>query len=220
MKKFAFTFLTILSLAFVAKAGTSTYSGKEMQQVAPPPCPEWYRDTEWNVGLWGTYLFTFEDWVSDEYVEADHAWGGGLDAKYFFHRYFGLGVEAWGVRAQRLRVDSLAPFTRSEDDRLIGGVLGTVTLRYPLPCSRIAPYVFGGAGVIFGGGESDFFDPNNPPTLVSHTGDSAEFLGQIGGGVEVRITPNIGVISDFSYNFVGRDNSDFGMIRTGLNFAF
>src|SRR5215469_4736124 len=33
-------------------------SDKEMKQVAPPPCPEWYGDREWNVNLWGTYLFT------------------------------------------------------------------------------------------------------------------------------------------------------------------
>src|SRR3954447_14586182 len=33
-------------------------SGKEMKQVAPPPCPEWYGDREWNVNLWGTYAFT------------------------------------------------------------------------------------------------------------------------------------------------------------------
>ena len=29
----------------LAFAGTETYSGKEMKQVAaPPPCPEWYAD--------------------------------------------------------------------------------------------------------------------------------------------------------------------------------
>ena len=33
-------------------------SGKEMKQVAPPPCPEWYGDNEWNVNLFGTYAFT------------------------------------------------------------------------------------------------------------------------------------------------------------------
>src|SRR6184192_2420510 len=27
-------------------------SDKEMKQVAPPPCPEWYGDREWNVNLW------------------------------------------------------------------------------------------------------------------------------------------------------------------------
>jgi hypothetical protein len=45
-------------------------------------------------------------------------------------------------------------------------------------------------------------------------------MGQVGGGIEVRITPHIGFINDFSWNFVAKDNSDFGMIRAGLNFAF
>src|SRR6266567_3386667 len=33
-------------------------SGKETKQVAPPPCPQWYGDNEWNVNPWGTYAFT------------------------------------------------------------------------------------------------------------------------------------------------------------------
>src|SRR5438445_515440 len=32
-----------------------SHSGKEMKQVAPPPCPQWYGDNEWNVNPWGTY---------------------------------------------------------------------------------------------------------------------------------------------------------------------
>src|SRR5437764_4874128 len=35
-----------------------TDADKQMKQVAPPPCPEWYGDREWNVNLWGTYAFT------------------------------------------------------------------------------------------------------------------------------------------------------------------
>jgi len=64
------------------------YSGKEIKQVAPPPCPEWYADREFNVSLWGArYVFTGNNWIDDRYIEADHAWGGGIDLKYFFMRY-------------------------------------------------------------------------------------------------------------------------------------
>src|SRR6267142_2222391 len=87
---------------------------KEMKQVAPPPCPEWYGDNEWNVNLWGTYAFTNTEFAPnpslvdivqstseggpvlgtyDRYIGGDHAWGGGGDIKYFFCRYAGLGVE-------------------------------------------------------------------------------------------------------------------------------
>ena len=85
-------FGTIASVAFAGE----TYSGKEMKQVAPPPCPQWYADREFNVSLWGTYVFTGNNWVDDRYIEADHAWGGGVDFKYFFMRYVGVGIEGVG----------------------------------------------------------------------------------------------------------------------------
>src|SRR5437660_628480 len=82
-------------------------AAKQMKQVAPPPCPEWYGDREWNVNLWGTYAFTNTEYnpnlwlvdvvqstsedhpvlgTYDGYTGGDHAWGGGGDIKYFFHR--------------------------------------------------------------------------------------------------------------------------------------
>jgi len=45
-------------------------------------------------------------------------------------------------------------------------------------------------------------------------------MGQFGGGVEVRITPHIGWIADFSWNVVDGPHNNFGMARTGINFAF
>lgn len=233
MKKFALGFLVVLSLGLVVQAGTESYSGKdkEIKQVVPPPCPEWYRDTEWNVSLWGTYVFTANDWESDEYIESDHGWGGGIDAKYFFHRYFGIGIEAWGIDAQRQRFEGLESIPGDgivavfdHEDRLIGAVKGTLTLRFPLHCSRLAPYIFGGAGVIFGGGERDLLvreaNAQGANIPATHTDGDPQFLGQVGAGFEVRLTPHVGWINDFSWNFVAHDNSDFGMVRSGINFAF
>ena len=98
------------------------YTGKESKQVAPAPCPEWYKDNEWNVSLWGTYVVTNTDYARnldlvdvvqstteggavlgeyDRYIGGDHAWGGGADIKYFFHRYFGIGVEGFVVNARK-----------------------------------------------------------------------------------------------------------------------
>src|SRR4030088_2592846 len=105
MKKFILSFLFLLSLGFAAQAGSESYAGKEVKQVVPPPCPEWYRDTEWNVSLWGTYIFTANNWEDDRYFESDHAWGGGIDVKYFFHRYFGVGLEGWAAESTRRRFD-------------------------------------------------------------------------------------------------------------------
>src|SRR5213595_3474921 len=85
MKKLLLCLLGPALVASAAFAGVG-YSGKEMKQVAPPPCPEWYADREFNISLWGTYVFTGTNWGDDRYIEADHAWGGGLDLKYFFIR--------------------------------------------------------------------------------------------------------------------------------------
>ena len=102
MKRSVLGLLCIAALASVALAGTETYSGKEMKQMAPPPCPQWYADNEFNVSLWGTYIFTGNNWQDDRYLESDHAFGGGVDLKYFFHRYFGVGIEGWAVDARRV----------------------------------------------------------------------------------------------------------------------
>ena len=223
MKRLVLGVFGIAAIASVAFAGTETYSGKEIKQVAPPPCPEWYADQEFNVGLWGTYVFTANDWPQDRYLDADHAWGGGIDLKYFFHRYFGVGIEGWAVDARRAFVrdndgDPISFPNIGHNSRAVGAVLGTLTLRYPIPCTRFAPYVFGGGGGIFGGGERTSFDESNG----DFPNDSSETraIGQFGGGIEVRFTPHIGWISDFSWNVVDGPNNNFGMVRTGINFAF
>jgi hypothetical protein len=91
MKKFAIVMCASTVLAGFAFGGTETYSsGKEQTAVQQAPCPEWYRDAEWNVNLWGTYALTGNSWRNDTYLGVDHAWGGGIDAKYFSHRYLAL----------------------------------------------------------------------------------------------------------------------------------
>jgi hypothetical protein len=216
-------FATIASVAFAG----SEYSGEEIKRVVPPPCPEWYADNEWNVNLWGTYIFTGNEWRDDRYIESDHAWGGGADAKYFFHRYFGVGIEGWVVDATRKFEDvtgvEVFRLRSGHESRAVGSVLGTFTLRYPIHCSRFAPYIWAGGGAIFGGGQTEQFHVTEGPLPIAttdHLGATTEGIGQFGGGVEVRFTPHIGWISDFSWNVVdGRDNN-FGMVRTGMNFAF
>jgi hypothetical protein len=141
-----------------------------MKQVAPAPCPQWYGDNEWNVSLWGTYAMTGTEFAPnldlfdlvessseghtvygtfDRYLGGDHAWGGGIDLKYFFPRYFGIGVEGFVLNAHRgagfnLESDGATIFIheRRSESRAVGEVLGTFTIRYPIPCSRFSPYVW------------------------------------------------------------------------------
>jgi hypothetical protein len=245
MRKLILSLLAFTATTAVAFAGTE-YSGKEMRQTTAPHQECWYADQEWNVNLWGTYAFTGTDSNGvnaskffsgenhgDRYLETDHAWGGGGDVKFFWHKYFGLGVEGFVLDAKRTRFDFEAPaatpagflFTKTDDERTVGSVLGTITIRYPIGCTRFAPYVWGGGGAIFGGGQRDRvvrgFDVTGAPfTTTTHSDGDAKGIGQFGGGFEVRITRHIGWTNDFSWNVVDGPRNNFGMVRSGINVAF
>lgn len=227
MKKLTLSLCAVVALVSAAHAGTESYSGKEMKQTVeqPAPCPEWYADNEWNISIWGTYVFTGNEWREDRYLGVDHAWGGGIDAKYFFRRYFGVGVEGYGLSVNNNRSNDGIEFDDDDDeDRdFAGAVLGTFTLRYPIPCSRFAPYTWVGGGAIFGGGDADavLFDDDDDDGLFDDDDDSdARGMLQAGVGFEVRFTPRIGMINDFSWNVVKDRDNNFGMVRSGINFAF
>src|SRR5438876_495292 len=66
MKKLTLTFAAVFALAKWTFAGPERYSGKEMKQVAPPPCAEFYADNEWNIGLWGAYAFSGDNNDNDD----------------------------------------------------------------------------------------------------------------------------------------------------------
>lgn len=135
----------------------------------------------------------------DTFLGKDNAWGGGADLKYFFSKYFGVGVEGFVVDA---------------DTQLGGAGLATFTARYPI--GRFAPYAWMGAGVLAGGGETDrFFYETHTYSGGFVTGEGDEFFrdqkinndhlffdGQLGAGVEVRLTCHIGLMADFAWNFV------------------
>ena len=228
MKKLTIMICALGALGSVAFGGTETYtSGKEMKAVqGPPPCPEWYRDTEWDISLWGTYAFTGNSWREDRYLGVDHAWGGGIDAKYFFHRYFGIGVEGYGLALNQNRGTVVGPngfsVSGNNGSGAAGSVLGTLTFRYPIPCSRFAPYAFAGGGAIFGGGGGDvvLFAPDGDVIGVRSRDTQTKAVGQFGGGIEVRFTPTIGWMNDFSWNVVDGPKNNFGMVRSGITFAF
>src|SRR4051812_2201137 len=189
-----FILAIVLLAAFAGLTQAGTVSGKEMKQAAVAPCDEYYANNEWNVQLWGTYAFTGTEYnpnvdpvdliVSttegatvlgsfDKYIGGDHAWGGGGDVKYFFMRYFGIGIQGFVLGAKKSGFDidfddeeEVFFHERTLHRRAIGSVLGTFTLRYPVPCTRFAPYAWAGVGAIFGGGESD--------TLTTHVEEDEE----------------------------------------------
>ena len=217
----------------------------------PPPCPIWYADREWNINLSGIYAFTDHVYPTvfngignavvaggvspadyDRYLGTDHAWGGGIDAKYFFNRYLGVGIEGFvlDVRQSYADVffytyDPTPPHhvLTAHSRQAVGGGLATFTIRYPIGCSRFAPYVWVGGGAIFGGGQvtQAYGIPTSGDYLfTTRSGAETKAMGQFGGGFEVRITPHIAWTNDFSWNVVDGRQNNFGMARTGISFAF
>ena len=159
----------------------------------------------------------------NELFARDNTWGGGVDVKYFWSRYFGAGLEGVGLAAKT--------------NFAAGGLL-TLTARYPF--GRFAPYAFGGIGFIGGGSTlyrfyneqhryapgATFPGSTNPITgQLLYPGDYVanehEFwttdpvynhhirgLGQLGIGMEFRVTCHIGLMADFSWNFVFGNSAD------------
>lgn len=222
----------------MAYSGTEQYSGKESKEVlqpAPPPC-EWYRANEWNLMLWATYAFSanegrdtifdfnidgieieFEE-NTDRWLDKDNAWGGGGDIKYFFSKYWGLGAQGFVLDGRNA----------------VGAALGTFTFRFPIGCSRFAPYAWAGIGGAFGGSQTEFFTVRDTDTgdvlfldTDTHESKHAELMGQFGTGIEVRITrPSdmskiaVGVMADIAWNIVDEPDNNFGMGRLGVTLSY
>jgi hypothetical protein len=135
----------------------------------------------------------------NELFARDDTFGGGVDVKYFWSRYFGVGLEGVGLAAKT---------------NFAGGGLVTLTGRYPF--GRFAPYVTGGIGFIDGGATLyKFFNEKNVLDAFGNVANEHEFwtvdpvsnhqvraLGQIGAGLEFRVTCHIGLMADFTWNFV------------------
>jgi hypothetical protein len=242
MKRFTLTFSILCAACALSYAGTESYSGKdkEIVQQAPAPC-EWYRAHEWDFSFWGTIAFagntglnhdfrtsTFDGGSdstapqhidigaarNDRFLNKDNTWGGGLDVKYFFNKYMGIGAEGFIVNS---------------DFNSAGGGLGTFTFRYPIGCSRFAPYVWGGGGASAGGSHTvrtfnEFTRSNgNEPEFTADSriaNKHAEATGQVGAGLEIRITHHIGLMTDFAWNILSGPDNNFGMARAGVTFSY
>ena len=103
----------------------------------------------------------------------------------------GLGAEAKVFVTQNIGVGLEGDWI--DGDSSIGTTMATVTAR--LPMGSNAPYVFGGAGVQFG--------------------DRTQAVGELGGGIEHRFTPNFGAFVDAGWMFGSHENA--AVFRAGIS---
>jgi len=170
--------------------------------------------------------------------------------KYAGVRFQGTGLDFSGGgdhRTETVVVPGFRPVTVSGGGgSLPAGVINAdVMLRLPLddfwPGVHLAPYAFGGfGGILVGsGGEGrtvhQTFEVTNVATGESHevtfTGrrlnrirnniGTDRVLGRIGGGLEYRFTPNIGIFTEAAYVIPNGASNNFVQFNfIGLRYAF
>ena len=125
-----------------------------------------------------------------------------------------------------------------------GIIVADGLLRLPLdefwPGVHLAPYAFVGfGGILLGnsGGEQTFnqtFTITNDTTGQTRTVNvkgqvisrlrqrfgTDRVLGHVGGGLEYRFTPNIGIFGEVGYVFPNLSDNNFVQVNFGLRYAF
>jgi hypothetical protein len=254
MKKLvvALAVVALASQAGISFAGGPEVPSKEVITPAPPP-ESFFRGNEFDIGAFATYVTgtngggtrqtAFDDGTTFTLSSSGspNGWGGGMDFTYFLPwKYLGFRFQGAGVElnAQTLTVTGSNGFSRSTSSAsTAAGVLtGDVVLRLPLddfwPGVHLAPYTFGGFGGVFTGAggntiNTPFPEVNQRFNHASSNVSNDRVLGNVGGGLEYRFTPHIGVFGEAGYNWVGGGQhsfnssvKDFIQVNFGLRFAF
>lgn len=188
MKILSVFFLATFFLVSVAQAGwgwdkQKFHSAKSPMVEQAVTSPSYCYDTG----------FEFSIFMSGYWPESpsnlSNELGGGFALGYFFGHNFGI--------------EGSYALHGGGDAEHVGKM--NAVYRFPLGgecCSTIAPYVFGGPGVV--------------------SANTSEFMWNLGGGVDVRFESwgCLGVFADFSYNWVDQTLPDFTQIRAGMRFPF
>src|SRR5437016_6217804 len=199
MKKLTLTFCALFALFAVAAAlyadGPEKYSGKEKEvmQPAPPVC-DFYRAHEWDLDIWGAYAFAADTGRFHQPTDANLsiARGGGdpffPDQDPFVVDYATgfYGEPAVFNPNERVNIGQASKqqsFARADKHEF--GV--------PPNTTDVDKGLFNGSFVTK---EREFLTTD--PVSNNHL----RALGQIGAGLEFRVTCHIGLMADFTWNFV------------------
>ena len=120
--------------------------------------------------------------------------GGNLGVNYFFTKFIGVGID-----------DSIGGFWPSNKSgpEAVDSLQANLLLRYPISTWNLAPYLMVGGGASWG--------------------NASQGDGNVGGGVEYRVTPNIGLFADCRWLYGGSSSVGqlrYALPRVGLRFAF
>ena len=185
MKKLLSTIVLLAVSAGLATAG-DYYSKAPVSKgpvvVPPPVCPCF--DPGVELSLFAAGIFP----DSDGYYEADDEFGGGVGAGLFFTENLGVNVSYHAFNT---------------DPSVEHYITADVVLRFPIHSACIAPYVFGGGGVVTNGGTDGLY--------------------RAGGGLDIRMDAMgcVGIFVDGSYNWVDGDEHDDAVIaRVGFKIPF
>ena len=166
-------------------------------------------------------------------------WGGGLGINYIFARYFGLGIEqsVFGRNSGARPVDGNGNINPNYDIGDFGYTRWQTTanliLRYPICQWNLAPYLLVGGGAQYGNVPNIDYSqvandlaasagaPLNPGVKTRYR-MAGQGFGHVGGGLEYRVTQNIGVFSDLRYLFSGVNGLPNNQMqwRYGVRVAF
>jgi len=192
MKKVTLSALAAFAVAGSSFAGPATVvSSKDFKQ--PAATQQFFQDTEFTLDAF--YSYNDANQRNGQYFIDGN--GGGVGANFFFKRYLGVGVEGnWWDGSQ-------PDLPKNSHKEVVSQVTANAILRYPMEFTSfgLAPYLFGGGGVAFSDQKCGFPD--------------------VGAGVEVRVTPRVGLFSDWRWNFMaGGNHNDVNTTRAGIRFVF
>src|SRR5215471_14680017 len=224
---------------------------KQVVAPPPPPPPEFFRPNEFDIGAFATWIDfpnsrnqggSVHGWGGGMDFTYWFPW------KYAGVRFQGTGLSIHsgiGHTSRTVNILGQPEKVSFGGGSVASGVINAdVLLRLPLddfwPGVHLAPYAFGGfGGILLGsGGEgrtvSETFTVTNSAGVSrqvtfrgravngirNHIGTD-RVLGRIGGGLEYRITPHIGIFTEASYVIPNGSSNNFVQFNfIGLRYAF
>ncbi len=109
----------------------------------------------------------------------------------------GVGASFFFLRYIGIGADA---YTENTAGSFVDNLSGNLILRLPIDSLHIAPYIYGGGG--------RQFDPDQT------------YFGQVGLGLEVRITSHVGLFADGRYVMTTDSSPNFAVARGGVRISF